>query len=125
MRRYILFAYTCAGQSAAQLSVFAALQRRRAPPSLLLVASLALETARGIGSRGQLETGSGFTRVAGTALHASRECLVRGALNLCKSRIRAHIRVEESSSLNKDAIAQSLPKYTHRPASLFQSVLLS
>ena len=83
MRWYILFAYTCAGQSAAQLSIFGTLQRRRTLPSLLLITSLALETARGIGSRGQLEIRSGLARVAGTALHASGELNIRGALDLC------------------------------------------
>ena len=59
------------------------MQRRRTIPSLLLITSLALETARGVGSRGQLERSGGLARVAGTALHTSGECLVRGALNLC------------------------------------------
>ena len=75
---------TCAGQRAAQPSIFGTLQRGRTPASLLLIASLALETARGVGSRGQLERSGGLARVAGTALHASGECLVRWALHLCE-----------------------------------------
>ena len=74
---------TCARQLAAQFPIFATLQRRRAVPSLLLITSLALETARGVGSRGQLERSGGLARVAGTALHASGECLVRRTFNLC------------------------------------------
>ena len=74
----------CAGQRAAQLSIFATLQRRRTAAALLLITSLALETARGVGSRGQLKRSGGLARVAGTALHASGECLVRRAFHLCK-----------------------------------------
>ena len=82
---------TCAGQRATQPSIFTTLQRRRTLPSLLLITSLALETARGVGSRGQLKIRAGLARVAGTALHTSGECLVRRALNLCKNGIQAHI----------------------------------
>ena len=74
---------TCAGQKAAQLSIFGTLQRRRTPTSLLLITSLALETARRVGSRGQLKRRGGLTRVAGTALHASGELSIRWALDLC------------------------------------------
>ena len=59
------------------------MQRRRTAATLLLITSLALETARGVGSRGQLERIGGLARVAGTALHASGERLVRRALHLC------------------------------------------
>ena len=76
---------TCAGQLAAQLAIFATLQRRRTAATLLLIPSLALETARGVGSRGQLERRGGLARVAGTALHASGECLVRWAFHLCNN----------------------------------------
>jgi hypothetical protein len=76
-------ALRCAGQRAAQLAIFATLQRRRTAAALLLITSLALESARGVGSRGQLEQIGGLARVAGTALHASGECLVRWAFHLC------------------------------------------
>ena len=49
-----VYQHTCAGQRAAQLPFFATLQRRRTIPPFLLITSLALETARGVGSRGQL-----------------------------------------------------------------------
>ena len=75
---------TCAGQRAAQLAIFATPQRRRTAAALLLITILALETARGVGSRGQLERSGGLARVAGTALHASGECRVRRAFHLCK-----------------------------------------
>ena len=74
---------TCALQLAAQRSTFATLQRRRTAAALLLITSLALESARRVGSRGQLERSGGLARVAGTALHASGECLVCRAFHLC------------------------------------------
>ena len=86
----ISYPCTCACQKATQLSIFATLQRRRTATSLLLITSLALETARGVGSRGQLERSGGLARVAGTALHASGECLVRRTFNLCNKRHTVH-----------------------------------
>ena len=74
---------TCAGQRATQLSIFATLQRRRTLPSLVFITSLALEAARGNGSRGQLKTRGGLARVAGTALHAIGELSKHWALDLC------------------------------------------
>ena len=68
-----MYGSTCAGQIAAQLSIFATLQRRLTAAALLLITGLALESARGVGSRGQLERIGGLARVAGTALHASGE----------------------------------------------------
>ena len=75
-----------AGQRAAQLAIFVTLQRRLTAAALLLITSLTLQSARGVGSRGQLERIGGLARVAGTALHASGECLVRRALHLCNRR---------------------------------------
>merc|ERR1719506_1883591 len=83
----------CAGQRAAQLSIFATLQRRRTAAALLLITSLALESARGFGSRGQLERKVGLARVAGTALHASGECLVRRAFDLCAGQRAAQLSI--------------------------------
>ena len=79
----VVWQSTCAGQRAAQLAIFATLQRRHTAATLLFITSLALETARGVGSRGQLERSGGLARVAGTALHASGESVVRRALHLC------------------------------------------
>ena len=72
-----------AGPRAAQLAIFATLQRPLTAAALLLITSLTLQSARGVCSRGQLERIGGLARVAGTALHASGECLVRRALHLC------------------------------------------
>ena len=83
MQSTIKRSFTCACQRAGQFPVFATLQRRRTLPALLLEASFALETARRIGSRGQLKTRSGFARVAGTTLHASGKLSVCWALDLC------------------------------------------
>ena len=75
---------TCAGQRAAQLAIFATPQRRHTAAALVLITSLALETARGVGRRGQLERISWRARVGGTALHTSGKCRVRRAFHLCR-----------------------------------------
>ena len=75
---------TCAGQCAAQAPIVATLQRRCIVDALMLITSLALEAARGVRNRGQLERIGGLARVAVTALNASGEYLVRRAFDLCK-----------------------------------------
>ena len=74
---------TCAAQLAAQLPIFAALQRRHVVAILLLIAKPALQAARRVGSRRQLEIRRRLARVTGPALHTSGELSVGWTLDLC------------------------------------------
>ena len=68
---------------AAQIPIFATLQHRHARAILLLIAKPALEAARRVGSRRQLEIRRRLARVTGPALHTSGELGVGRTLDLC------------------------------------------
>ena len=75
---------TCAAQFAAQLPIFAAPQHRHARAILLLIAGPALDAARRVGSRRQLEIRRRLARVTTKpALHTRGELSIGLTLDFC------------------------------------------
>ena len=93
---------TYAGQLATQYPILVTLQHRHARAAiLLLIARLAPQATRRVGSRRQPEIGRRLARVTGPALHAAGELGVGRTLGLCVKAVE-----KDNKKLNTKLVVQ-------------------